>query len=83
MNNKRPLGTDLSNRQEVETAAKEALCKSGYAELKAIDCQYDACGRTLTLSGRVSVFYSKQIAQEIIRRILHVERIANMIEVEK
>jgi len=31
---------------EVETTAKGKLCKSGYFELKPIECQYDTDGRT-------------------------------------
>lgn len=67
--------------REVETTALRKLMKSKYPEVKDIACQYDERARTLTLYGRVSCFYQKQIAQELVRDIECVERVVNTIEV--
>lgn len=66
---------------EVETTAKRKLCRSGFSELKHIECRYEPSGRTLTLRGRVSFFYSTQTAQEILRDHENVHRIIKLIEV--
>ena len=64
-------------------AAKEQLYSVGYSELKHVRCDYDEHGRVLTLGGRVSFFYLKQCAQEVVRRVEGVDRVINLIEVEE
>jgi hypothetical protein len=66
---------------QIETTAQRRLFSSGIADLKNIACRFDPCGRTLTLRGRVSLFYLKQLAQEIVRDSENVGNIVNRIEV--
>ena len=81
MTNRNQSQTDASKQKEVETAAKEILRESGYRQLIDVDCQYDLRGHTLTLRGCVSSFYWKQIAQEILRGISHIDRVVNLISI--
>lgn len=76
-------GLHMVNSREVETTVTLKLCDNGSAELRQIVCQYDQIVRTLTLRGRVSSFYLKQIAQELAREIEYVEQIINLIEVRE
>lgn len=71
----------LVELRDVESTAKETLSNSGYAEVKQIVCQYDQRGHSLMLRGRVSFFYLKQVAQELVRGLNSVERVLNVIEV--
>ncbi len=69
------------NQQDVEQVARARLCCSGYAELKNVTCAYGEHNRVLTLRGRVSSYYVKQRAQEVVRMVDGVDRIDNLIEV--
>ena len=71
----------MVNSHEIEKRAQQKLCSSGYADVKDVICQYDERGHALRLYGRVSCFYRKQIAQELVRHIDLVDRVVNAIEV--
>lgn len=71
------------HRNDVQQTAMSQLCSSGYTELKHVSCNYNEHGRVLTLGGRVSFFYLKQYAQEVVRRVEGVDRVINLIEVKE
>jgi hypothetical protein len=62
INKHRPSGNN-DHCRKVEAAIHEAFQRSGYRALRRLICEFD--GKVLTLSGRVSTYYEKQIAQEI------------------
>ena len=63
----------------VQAEAQFQLRKSGYHELHLVWCDFHE--GVLTLRGRVSSFYLKQVAQELIRRLDCVEEVNNRLEV--
>ena len=66
-------------RPVVELEAQSRLCKSGYHELHLVSCDFHE--GVLTLRGRVSSFYLKQLAQELIRRLDGAREVHNRLEV--
>lgn len=70
------------NHHDVAEAADAALCASGYTELKKIHCEYEDQSRVLTLHGRVSHYYFKQLSQEIVKTLGGVDSVVNKIRVE-
>ena len=64
-----------------EQTARAKLCLSGYAELKNVTCDYDVHGHQLILQGRVSSFYMKQRAQELVKFLEKENFVLNLIEV--
>lgn len=60
-------------------AARQLLRSSLYCEVRALTCEQH--GGVLTLSGKVSSWYRKQVAQEIIRRLPGIEKIKNCVEI--
>ena len=75
---KQELGRPPEGRA-VQAEAHSRLRKSGYHELHLVSCDFHE--GVLTLRGRVSSFYLKQIAQELIRRLKGVEEVNNRLEV--
>lgn len=71
--------TKPARRQVVQTAAQSRLRKSGYHELHLISCEFHE--GVLTLRGRVSTFYLKQVAQTLIRALDGVGQVNNRLEV--
>jgi len=70
----------ISNeKQVVQAEALSQLRESGYHELHFVLCDFHE--GVLTLRGRVSSFYLKQVAQEMIRRLDSAEEINNRLEV--
>ena len=65
--------------RETTANARRRLRESTYRDLRAIDCQ-SICG-VLTLRGSVFNFYSKQLAQEAVRRVPGVTTVVNAVEV--
>jgi osmotically-inducible protein OsmY len=55
---------DQEQHRKVEAAIREALNNSGHFSLRRLVCEFD--GKVITLRGRVSTFYEKQIAQQIV-----------------
>jgi osmotically-inducible protein OsmY len=66
-------------KQAVQAEAQSRLRKSGYHELHVVSCEFHE--GVLTLRGRVSSFYLKQVAQEVIRRLEGAEEVNNRLEV--
>ncbi|MGA9210522.1 MAG: BON domain-containing protein [Terriglobales bacterium] len=66
-------------KQAVQAEAQSRLRKSGYHELHVVSCEFHE--GVLTLRGRVSSFYLKQVAQELIRRLDAVGEVNNRLEV--
>jgi osmotically-inducible protein OsmY len=63
----------------VQAEAQSQLRKSGYHELHVVSCDFHE--GVLTLRGRVSSFYLKQVAQELIRQLDGAEEVNNRLEV--
>lgn len=55
------------------------LQNSSHFELRRVDCSF--AEGTATLSGRVSSFYLKQVAQTIVQQSAHVEQVDNQLHV--
>lgn len=68
-----------TRKPSVLAAATSRLRKSNYHELHLISCVFHE--GVLTLRGRVSTFYLKQIAQTLIASLEGVERVNNRLEV--
>ena len=69
-----------SSREEAVAAQAEAqLRDSAYIGLRDVRCRYHH-GR-LTLQGRVSRYYLKQVAQSLVGRLMEVVEIDNRLEV--
>jgi len=60
--------------------AQSRLRKSGYPELHLVSCEFH--GGVLTLRGRVSTFYLKQVAQTLIRGLDGVGAVNNRLDVD-
>jgi osmotically-inducible protein OsmY len=65
--------------RSIEVAAIADLRHSTYPELRRVTCEYHE--GILTLRGRVSSYYMKQIAQTIVQHVEGVERVVNRVEV--
>jgi hypothetical protein len=65
--------------QDVRTQAQQALSDSPVYALREVQVEQD--GDALHLTGRVSCFYHKQLAQEAIRAINPKVRLINAISV--
>ncbi|MGI6420020.1 MAG: BON domain-containing protein [Thermoguttaceae bacterium] len=66
-------------KQVVQAEAQLRLRKSGYPELRLIACAFHE--GVLTLRGRVTSFYLKQMAQTLIRELEGVGEINNRLVV--
>ena len=58
---------------------RQSLQASEYACIRRLRCEY--LEGVVALHGRVTSYYLKQVAQEIVRRTAGVEEVANRIEV--
>lgn len=65
---------------DVRPRAQAALANSPFYELREL--QVDAHDGTLLISGRVSSFYHKQLAQEVVRSVCLDAQVVNTIDVE-
>lgn len=66
-------------KRVVQAEAQLRLRKSGYPELRLIACVFHE--GVLTLRGRVTTYYLKQMAQTLIRELESVGEINNRLEV--
>jgi osmotically-inducible protein OsmY len=66
-------------RRDIATIAEARLGASSHPELRRIQCKSEE--GSLFLDGRLSSYFQKQLAQEIVPKIDGVERIVNQIEV--
>lgn len=73
------IRTNATSTKPVERAAKGLLLKTGYPALKTVECSFH--DGTMTLRGRVPSYFHKQLAQEVLRDIAHVNEVANQIKV--
>jgi hypothetical protein len=64
---------------DVRPRAQAALCSSPFYELH--DLRVDDRGGALTISGTVTSFYHKQLAQEVVRSVCKEIEIVNTIDV--
>jgi hypothetical protein len=66
--------------EDVQSRAQAALSNSPFYELRElrVDQRHD----TLVISGCVSSFYHKQLAQEVIRSVCRDSKVINKIRVE-
>lgn len=64
----------------IAEAARELLRGSPYGSLGTVSC--DSTDGVLFLRGRLSSFYHKQLAQEVVARIVGVTQVINEIEVD-
>ncbi len=67
-----------------EQAVIHRLWHSGYRQLHGVRCRCSQSGDSETLvilSGELSSFYMKQVAQEVTRCVAGIDRIQNQIEV--
>lgn len=65
-----------------ERACREVeliLRTSSHCELRQVTCRFT--GGTATLTGRVSSYYLKQVAQTIVCQLLQVQRVDNQLRV--
>ena len=65
--------------QVVQAKAQSRLRQSGYHQLQLISCEFHE--GVLTLRGRVSTFYLKQVAQTLINQLDGVGEVNNRLEV--
>ncbi len=63
----------------VMRAIKECFAQSAHAGLRSVSCEM--CDGVLVLRGRVSSYYYKQLAQEIVRDLAGAIVIVNAVEV--
>lgn len=70
-----------SDHHPVVGAATEALAKSSVRELRQL--RVDESASQLQLSGHVSSFYHKQLAQEAVRSVADGRRVVNHVSVSR
>ncbi len=66
--------------EDIQTRAQTALSNSPFYELREL--RVDHRHESLILSGCVSSFYHKQLAQEVIRSVCRDTKVINKIRVE-
>ena len=75
-----PVSTPADHEdQAVEAAARSRLCSTGYASVGRVGCRFD--DGTLVLSGNVTSYYQKQIAQTAVMSLSGIDRVVNEIKV--
>lgn len=75
-----PLGRSLAESwRQIREAAQGRLGSSPYAPLRGVTCDFRE--GVLTLRGRVSSFYLKQLAQTLVAKVPGVEMVVNNVEV--
>jgi BON domain len=70
-----------SSRLDPARLAESRLRASSYPELRSVRCDFHE--GVLTLRGRVSSFYTTQLAQTLAARIPGVEEVVNRIQVQE
>jgi hypothetical protein len=72
-------GRSAAFDRDLAAQAEGRLRTSGHPALQCLVCECRA--RILVLRGRVSSYYLKQLAQELVRRIDGTEAIVNLVDV--
>lgn len=73
------LSSSVETLCQVTREARQRLTASPYASVRRVACQFDA--GVLTLSGRLTAFFHKQLAQESVSGLPGVRQVVNQIEV--
>ncbi|MBX7167276.1 MAG: BON domain-containing protein [Pirellulales bacterium] len=73
------MSAPLVNAKDVEPRAQLALARSPIYDLRVL--RVERIGDALVLSGNVSCFYHKQLAQELIRAVAEGVAVVNAVEV--
>jgi osmotically-inducible protein OsmY len=68
-----------SEQERIEAAARSRLRRSGYGQLQVVSCEFHE--GVLTLRGRVSSYYLKQVVQSLVMRMDGVVEVNNRVEV--
>lgn len=74
-------GMAILSVNDVQGRAQAALTNSPFYELREL--QVDPQGPALMISGTVSSFYHKQLAQEVVRSVCREVEVVNAIRVEE
>lgn len=74
-------GSTDHDRHSIESEARKRLHTTGYTCLDRIDCRF--CNGVLTLSGTVTSYYQKQVAQTAVLSLEGIGQVKNEIEVRK
>ncbi len=70
----------ITSPSDVQPRAQAALASSPFYELR--DLQVEKHGEALLISGSVSSFYHKQLAQEVVRSVCKGIEVVNSIQVQ-
>ena len=65
---------------DIQSRAREALASSPIFALRELEVRVD--GQSLVISGVVSSFYHKQLAQEVVLAVAHGVQVVNSLRVE-
>ena len=76
-----PQAPALNARDELAARVESHLRATSYAQLRDVSCETEL--GVLTLRGRVSTFYMKQIAQTLVREVPGVSQVVNLIQVAR
>lgn len=76
-----PQAPALKARDELVARVEGHLRATSYAQLRDVSCELEL--GVLTLRGRVSSFYMKQIAQTLVREVPGVSQVVNLIQVAR
>jgi osmotically-inducible protein OsmY len=76
----RAVIASVDERSTVVRIAQGRLRRSAYHTIRAITCEFHE--GVLTLRGRVSSYYLKQVAQEVVRTVDRVSEINNRVGVD-
>lgn len=66
--------------RHLQNAAETALQQSGYHSVGKLDCE--VVDGTVVLSGRVTSYYQKQIAQTVVMKLDAVKEVENRLQVK-
>jgi osmotically-inducible protein OsmY len=69
----------LREKEMIQARVESRLKRSSYAELHGVSCDYHE--GVVTLRGRVSSYYLKQMAQALVFRLDGVQELNNRVEV--
>jgi osmotically-inducible protein OsmY len=76
---KQPVTASPSEKEVVEASVRSILQRSCYTQVQCVSCEFHE--GVLTLRGRVSSYYLKQIVQTLVLRLEAVVELNNRLEV--
>ncbi|MFT7633504.1 MAG: osmotically-inducible protein OsmY [Mariniblastus sp.] len=77
--NQEASSLDTSNSESLESSVRATFDQLGYPQLNSIECS--VVGDIMLLSGELSSFYLKQVAQSVAVKIPGVREVRNEIQV--